>query len=240
MNSKAVGLTNSRRGRHLGGTGKISLMSSSVGRPRASGAAASSEDAKQAVLEAAAELFTATGYAATSTRAIAERAGLRQASLYYHFPAKEDILSALLAETVRPSLRTARRLLRTEALVAERLWALSYSDTRLLGNARHNLGVLYLLPEVAADGLATFRAERAELKAAYRTFIEGIPDVAPARTRADLVFGLVESVAVVRRDEPGLEVDRFARWAADGVLRLAGHPQPDDDLRAAALALLPN
>lgn len=213
-------------------------MTSRVGRPRASGAAASREDARQAVLDAAAELFTTTGYTATSTRAIAERAGLRQASLYYHFPAKEDILAALLAETVRPSLRVARRIQESEARPAACLWALSYSDIRLLGRARHNLGALYLLPEVAAEGLAAFRAERAELKAAYRGFIEAIPDAVPARTRADLVFGLVESVAVLRRDEPGLEVDAFARRAADGVLRLAGHPGRGDDLRATALALL--
>ncbi|HET6499570.1 MAG TPA: helix-turn-helix domain-containing protein [Amycolatopsis sp.] len=212
-------------------------MSSSVGRPRASGAAASSEDAKQAVLDAAAELFTTTGYAATSTRAIAERAGLRQASLYYHFPAKEDMLCALLAETVRPSLRVARGLLDTDEPAAVRLWALSWSDVRLLGTARHNLGALYLLPEAAAPGLAVFRAERAELKRAYRVLIEEIPDTAPARTRADLAFGLVESVAVMRRDEPDLAVDDFARHAADGVLRLAGHPRPDDALRAAARAL---
>ena len=85
-------------------SGKIRVVSSGVGRPRASGAAASKQDARQALLGAAAELFTAAGYTATTTRAIAESAGLRQASLYYHFPAKEDILAALLAETVRPSL----------------------------------------------------------------------------------------------------------------------------------------
>src|SRR5262245_8778590 len=123
---------------------------------------ASSQDAKRAVLEAAAELFTATGYAATTTRSIAESAGLRQATLYYHFPAKEDILCALLAETVRPSLEVARALLSADGDAATKLWALAYSDIRLLGMARFNLGALYLLPEVASPGLASFRGERAE------------------------------------------------------------------------------
>nr|WP_042188869.1 TetR/AcrR family transcriptional regulator [Kibdelosporangium sp. MJ126-NF4]CEL18509.1 transcription regulator AmtR [Kibdelosporangium sp. MJ126-NF4]CTQ97993.1 transcription regulator AmtR [Kibdelosporangium sp. MJ126-NF4] len=213
-------------------------MSSGVGRPRASGATASSQDAKRAVLGAAAELFTTTGYAATTTRAIAERAGLRQASLYYHFPAKEDILCALLAETVHPSLGVARALLGSTADVGVRLWALAYSDSRLLGTAQHNLGVLYLLPEVAAPGLATFRRERAELKAAYRALIGQIPDDAPAAIRTDLVFGLVESIAVVRRDEPGWDVESHSRHCADGVLRLAGHACLDAGLRSAALALL--
>ncbi|HKS45687.1 MAG TPA: helix-turn-helix domain-containing protein [Amycolatopsis sp.] len=214
-------------------------MSSSAGRPRATGAAASSEDARQAVLDAAAELFTTTGYAATSTRAIAERAGLRQASLYYHFPAKEDILCSLLAETVRPSLEVARHLLGLRAEAGARLWALACSDIRLLGTARHNLGALYLLPEVASPGLTVFRTERAELKDAYRALIGGIPDHAPLGTRTDLVFGLVESIAVVRRDEPALDVEAHARYGADGVLRLAGAPAPHDAFRTRALALLP-
>jgi AcrR family transcriptional regulator len=184
------------------------------------------------LLEAAAELFTAAGYGATSTRAIAERAGLRQASLYYHFPAKEDVLAALLAETVRPSLEVARMLIASPSPVPRRLWALSYSDIKLLGTARHNLGALYLLPEVAAPNLAEFRAERAELKAAYGTLIAGDP------VRTDLVFGLVESIAIVRRDNPALDVEAHALHAADGVLLLAGFPTPDAALRRAALALL--
>jgi AcrR family transcriptional regulator len=190
------------------------------------------------LLGAAAELFTAAGYAATTTRAIAESAGLRQASLYYHFPAKEDILAALLAETVRPSLDVAKVLVANPSPVPERLWALSYSDIRLLGTARHNLGALYLLPEVAAPNLAEFRAERAELKSAYRLLIAELPGPVPLGTLTDLVFGLVESIAIVRRDEPGLDVEAHARHGADSVLRLAGLPAPDDALRRSARTLL--
>jgi AcrR family transcriptional regulator len=213
-------------------------VTSRAGRPRATGAAASSQDAKRAVLEAAAELFTTTGYAATTTRSIAERAGLRQATLYYHFPAKEDILCALLAETVQPSLQIARTVLDADTAVDTRLWALSYSDIRLLGTAQHNLGALYLLPEVASAGLTTFRADRAELKAAYRALIEQIPADVPAVTRTNLAFGLVESIAIVRRDEPGLDVDAHARHGADGVLRLAGHAALDESFCSTALMLL--
>ncbi|MET7997431.1 helix-turn-helix domain-containing protein [Amycolatopsis sp. NPDC005232] len=208
-----------------------------VGRPRASGAAASRQDAREAVLDAAGELFTGAGYAATTTRAIAERAGLRQASLYYHFPAKEDILAELLAATVRPSLAVAVGLVSSPSAepASVRLWALAYADVRLLGGARHNIGALYLLPEVSSPNLAGFRADRAELKAAYGTLVRiaGAPAI-----RTDLVFGLVESTAITRRDDPALDVEAHAREAADAVVRLAGLGEPDDTLRAAARALL--
>ncbi|WP_326833822.1 helix-turn-helix domain-containing protein [Amycolatopsis rhabdoformis] len=208
-----------------------------VGRPRASGAVASRQDAREALLDAAGELFTGAGYAATTTRAIAERAGLRQASLYYHFPAKEDVLAELLAATVRPSLAVATGLVSSSEPPAVRLWALAYADVRLLGGARHNIGALYLLPEVSSPNLAGFRAERAELKARYGTLVAAVRPDAP-RTRTDLVFGLVESTAITRRDDPSLDVEAHAREAADAVVRLAGAGEPDDPLRTAARSLL--
>jgi AcrR family transcriptional regulator len=216
----------------------MSGKTTGVGRPRASGAAASRRDSRQAVLDAAGELFTGAGYAATTTRAIAERAGLRQASLYYHFPSKEDILAALLEQTVRPSLALAERLVDDVAPVDVRLWALSYADIHLLATAPHNLGALYLLPEVASPNLAPFRAERAQLKAAYRRLIAEAGLGTGADIRTDLVFGLVESIAVVRRDDPALDVDAHAAEGADGVLRLVGLGPPEAPLRAAARTLL--
>ncbi|MBP2182446.1 TetR/AcrR family transcriptional regulator [Amycolatopsis magusensis] len=213
--------------------------SGGVGRPRASGESASRHDAREAVLDAAAELFTTTGYTATTTRAIAELAGLRQASIYYHFPAKEDLLAALLAETVDPSLAVARELLGELAPAEVRLWALSYSDIRTLGLARHNLGVLCLLPEVKALNLAEFRTARAELKHCYRALIaEAGAEPRSLGICTSLAFGLVESIATARRDDPGLDVEAHARHGADAVLRLAGLPGASGSVRAAGLDLL--
>ena len=41
------------------------------------------------------ELFRAQGYDATSLRQIAERLNITKAALYYHFPAKEDLVLAI-------------------------------------------------------------------------------------------------------------------------------------------------
>ncbi|GIF74985.1 hypothetical protein Asi02nite_45030 [Asanoa siamensis] len=45
-------------------------------------------------------LFSDRGYATTSLREIADRVGITKASLYYHFPSKQDLLVAI----VRPLL----------------------------------------------------------------------------------------------------------------------------------------
>jgi len=48
------------------------------------------------LLKAAQTLFIKKGYRATSTEAIARRAGLTKGALYFHFKSKEDILCELL------------------------------------------------------------------------------------------------------------------------------------------------
>jgi len=56
------------------------------------------ERTRQAVIEAAYELFLKQGYAATSMRQIAERSGLALGGIYNHFPGKEAIFSELILE----------------------------------------------------------------------------------------------------------------------------------------------
>lgn len=56
---------------------------------------------RQKVLDTAARLFRDKGYAATTMREVADRCGIRAASLYYHFPAKEEILAEVFDYGVR-------------------------------------------------------------------------------------------------------------------------------------------
>nr|WP_206322790.1 TetR/AcrR family transcriptional regulator [Streptomyces sp. HNM0575] len=181
------------------------------------------------LLAAAAELFTAYGYTATTTRAVAERAGMRQASMYHYFDGKEALLATLVEGTVRPSLDIARGLIaRTDAAPEARLWALCRSDAGLLSAEPHNLGALYLLPEVREGGrFADFHLLRAELRAAYGRLLAAtaaggsLPEEEGA-LRTDLLFGLVESVILVRRREPGRPPSELADATADAALRVAG------------------
>jgi AcrR family transcriptional regulator len=56
------------------------------------------ERTRQAVLQAAYELFLEKGYAATSVREIAKRAGLALGGIYNHFENKEAIFSELIID----------------------------------------------------------------------------------------------------------------------------------------------
>ncbi|MFE7766205.1 TetR/AcrR family transcriptional regulator [Streptomyces sp. NPDC057438] len=199
-----------------------------VGRPRAQGRAESGLPPRDELLAAAAELFTTRGYAATTTRAVAERAGMRQASMYHYVSGKEELLAELLESTVTPSLAYARELLARDGVRAEdRLRELCRADVALLCGGTHNLGGLYLLSEVRAERFAGFHAVRAELKDAYRqliaaTAVGGALAKRELELRTDLVFGLIEGVILVRRSDPDRPVSAFAEATADAALRIVG------------------
>ena len=52
-------------------------------------------DTAERIVDAAAELFAERGYAATTTRAIAERAGVNEVTIFRHFENKAGVLKAL-------------------------------------------------------------------------------------------------------------------------------------------------
>jgi AcrR family transcriptional regulator len=59
-------------------------------------------DTRERAIEVALELFTEQGYDKTSIREIAERVGIKKASLYYHFPSKEALLTGIMESLLAP------------------------------------------------------------------------------------------------------------------------------------------
>ncbi|TDB71245.1 TetR/AcrR family transcriptional regulator [Micromonospora sp. KC721] len=204
-----------------------------VGRPRSGARRLPTASAREEILDAAAELFAQRGYAATSTRLIAETVGIRQASLYYHFANKEQILAELLEATVRPSLVYAGELADRSLEPAAALHELVRYDVAVLLGARWNIGILYALPEVASEPFARFRREREQLRLTYRRLAAAAAVEEPDIT-GDLVFGLVESVIGMRRDLPVLPPpEQVQRAVAAAALRLVGSAGPPAAMIAA-------
>ncbi len=168
------------------------------GRPRLVEQRRTGGNPREEILDAAGELFTTRGFAGTSTRAIAESVGMRQASLYHHFATKDDILAALLQDTVAPALEFARSVDPSRTAL-ERLLDLVRFDVAQLARSQWNLGALYLLPELRGDRFTSFRDVRVELSDAYRALAaEVVGDADDGRIH--LPFRLVESVISMRSD----------------------------------------
>lgn len=220
------------------------------GRPRSGTARRPDLSATEQILDAAAQLFVERGFAATSTRAIADRVGIRQASLYYHFPSKEQILKVLLMRTVEPSVRMAGYLEAAPAPAVVRLAALISFDTGQLARSSYNIGTLYFLPEIRNELLEPFRLERARLRDTYAALIlQSVEatvraDIGPAAGPADapadesterdstgsaldylvdVIFGLVESVIAIRADRPDEHAPTLVSTILYSSLRVLGH-----------------
>jgi AcrR family transcriptional regulator len=191
-----------------------------VGRPRAN-PSSSTASARVEILDAAAALFAEHGYAGTSTRSIAERVGIRQASLYYHFAGKDELLLELLETSVRPSLDFVERL-RDAPDPAAALAALAAVDVRTLLATPHNIGALYLAPEVQEPRFDSFRRDRAQLQQAYVDLAAAIAPEGDAAFLGACCIQLVEMVIPMRRE--GGPPAGLAESIAAACLRVVGAP----------------
>jgi AcrR family transcriptional regulator len=222
-----------------------------VGRPRAVPDAGSPLSPREQILDAAAALFAEHGLSGTSTRAIAERVGIRQASLYYHFAGKDDLLVELLTRSVRPSLDVVRGiedLVPDRASAAAALHALVMVDFRTLADTPHNIGTLYLLPEVQGERYDGFRVQRRELQDAYGRIgtaaasAEVRATIGPEALGAVLIQLAELVIQLRRRGEPG-DADRDAiaatclRACGLGTAEIVEARREAQELLAAAPAL---
>lgn len=223
------------------------MTTTGAGRPRLKTRMRPGATARDEILDAAAELFTTRGFTGTSTRMIADAVGIRQASMYHHFATKDDILAALLLDTVAAPLACAEALERDCRDPVVRLYALTLFDAAQLAESRWNLGALYLLPEVTTERFAEFRSLRCELMTRYTEFavdaleVIGDPDVGPAS--AALPFRLVEATINARSDATVDQSDTPAQTlppelVADAALRVLGRSGPATEIGTLALAEL--
>ncbi|CAI3805229.1 HTH-type transcriptional regulator RutR [Pseudomonas sp. MM221] len=66
------------------------------------------------ILQAASEAFAVTGFTATHSHDIAERAGLPKANLYYYFQTKENLYVQVLMSFIEPLVRASAALRKSD------------------------------------------------------------------------------------------------------------------------------
>jgi len=90
---------------------------------------------KDAILDEATRLFAERGYEGTSMADLAERVGLRKASLFHHFASKEELRGAVLDRLVRRMTSVLTEATKDDAGVdyAKRIDALTDAVVDMLG-----------------------------------------------------------------------------------------------------------
>jgi AcrR family transcriptional regulator len=73
------------------------------------------------IIDAAARVFAERGYHGTTTQAIADVLGMRQASLYYYFPSKEAALEEVCARGTDGFVEGAERVMQMDMPPLEKL-----------------------------------------------------------------------------------------------------------------------
>lgn len=182
------------------------------------------------LLGVAAAVFAEKGYAGASTRDIADRLGVRQASLYYYFPSKEAALAAICEIGVKDFIGNLRAILAETVPAADKLRA---------AIANH-LSPLRSHPE--ADYIRVFLRHRHELPdgprqsvavlaRTYQSLIEQlfVQGIATGQLRQDLdpklatlaLLGLCNSVISNRALPRGPSIDdiidEYAHIVVNGV-----------------------
>ncbi|TQL69004.1 TetR family transcriptional regulator [Nocardioides albertanoniae] len=201
------------------------------------------------ILDAASRLFVSQGFAATSTREIADMVGIRQASLYYHFAGKDEILAELLRRSVRPTTDKVHEILaQVPPLDYETaLYLLVLVDVRTLADVPHNVGMLYQLPDVAkCEVYDEFRTEHDELSEHYARLAgevasKTVRSAISFKQLGDLLIQMVEAVINMRTENPNRRIPCSEAWAiAASCLRICGVDQAKIEAAAPiAIDLLP-
>jgi AcrR family transcriptional regulator len=94
----------------------------------------SSEERREELIAAAVTEFAATGFHATSTTAIAKRAGISQPYVYALFPNKHELFLAANAEVVERIRGAFAEAARGRETPEQRLDAMGHAYTELLAN----------------------------------------------------------------------------------------------------------
>jgi AcrR family transcriptional regulator len=130
--------------------------------------AAEYDERKQAIVEAAAALFAAHGFAGASVADIAQRGKISKSLIYHYYQSKEDILYDAMISHVRALEDAARDVVAMDAPPARRLRELTHRFMALYVGAadRHKV----LLNDL--DRLP--KARRAEIVAVQRGLIDTV------------------------------------------------------------------
>jgi AcrR family transcriptional regulator len=91
-----------------------------AGKALSAEAASKSEKSREQILLSAAKLFRQQGYAATTLRQIAAKAGIKAGSIYYYFDSKEAILDEVLDQGIKRIFDTVKRRLKEAGEVSHR------------------------------------------------------------------------------------------------------------------------
>ncbi|NNB43846.1 TetR/AcrR family transcriptional regulator [Pseudomonas chlororaphis] len=120
------------------------------------------DSARGKLLQTAAHLFRNKGYERTTVRDLAGAVGIQSGSIFHHFKSKDDILRAVMEETIHYNTALMRADLAEASSVRERVLALIRCELQsIMGGSGEAMAVLvYEWRSLSAQGQADVLALR--------------------------------------------------------------------------------
>ncbi|ABW11325.1 transcriptional regulator, TetR family [Parafrankia sp. EAN1pec] len=177
---------------------------------------------------AALDLFTRSGYEATTMADLGAAVGMRGPSLYKHVASKQDVLEQIMTGTMEALLAAHRTAVATTADPVERLRRATEAHVRY--HARHRLEAFVGNREIRSltqPNRERVLGLRAEYERCFRDLIEaglraGRFQVESARLASYAILDLGMGVAVWFRDDGELTEDAVVWQFSQFALRIVG------------------
>lgn len=192
-------------------------------------------DIRAHILGAAARMLCESGYAGTTMRLIAQACGIKAASLYHHFPSKDDLVLEVLNEGIRQvdsAVRTALSDLGDgESFRVRFVTAVRTHLQSFLGHGQFTAANLRTFKQAPVEVQARNTVLRSNYESLWRGLLE--EGMASEQLRADLdprvmrLFLLGGMNITVEWYQPGgLSLDKLAEQYANLFIEGAGSRAP--------------
>ncbi len=142
--------------------------------PRPVGRRAQNKEAiRKRIVTAALSLFQTKGFDATTTRAIARKAGIAEGTVFNYFKTKEDIALHFFEQEVDQAIAAVRENPRLrKAPLEEKLFTLVHSQLEFLAPHERFIGAAFIHALKPASQLGIFSHRAQELRHRYVGFVQ--------------------------------------------------------------------
>src|SRR5256886_12320401 len=145
---------------------------------------------RKRIVTAALSLFQTKGFDATTTKAIARKAGIAEGTVFNYFRTKEDIALHFFEQEVDQAIVSVRENPRLrKAPLEEKLFALVHSQLEFLAPYERFIGAAFIHALKPASPLGIFSHRAQELRHRYVGFVqELIDETLPKHRPSPLTF----------------------------------------------------
>jgi len=160
------------------------------GLPKRATRAATKEAIREKIVKAALALFQTRGFDATTTKAIARKAGIAEGTVFNYFKSKDDIALHFFEQEVDQAMAAVRDNPRLrKAPLEEKLFALVHAQLEYLAPYERFIGAAMIHALRPSSPLGPFSHRAMELRHRYLRFVEEL--IAESLPEKDNVFGFL-------------------------------------------------